>query len=1375
MKLKLPCSVSALAFLVFSLFFRSQAQAQSGLEKIKQFAVENRQRLSLSDEDISSLVVNHEYTDHSTGIQHIYATQKINGLTVVNSSFALHATAKASMETNQLISIKSLNVRPVTTSVSSLQAVQKLMTDVGYTESKNVQVKQPASGTDQVTVYSRTSSSMWDIPTRLVYYGTERSAALLPAWEVQMMDLYKKHYWLAYVDAASGKILEKRDLIMHCDFGGAETDANTQYHGNHQHSFVEAGNTQMPAKILAPDASKNYFAIIPNSYRVYDMPLESPGDTLEQAALHSLTNRSGDVIASPDGWHRTNAGAVPYQYTRGNNVWAFQDPSPGPLGGVPSADPSRTAYNNGGVAGTSSITEPFLFDYPVNLANDPTAYRNGAIVNLFYWNNLMHDVFYRLGFTESAGNFQESPTFSTGTRAGGSAANDAVLAQAQDGGGTNNANFLTTPDGTPGQMQMYLWTAALPDSLVQITSSSTGVPPGGTKYIAIQGSFNALPTDSANTNLFTRPVVNKLFVVVKKNPLSPVGTETEGCSTGQQSIALPPGNDVSDKIVLIDRGNCSFIEKVLGAQEGGAAGVIVINNTDGPPQAMGGADAPGNAVRIPAVMVSKADGTLLKNQILNGATIIGSLKRNAPAPPKRDGDLDNGVIAHEYGHGISSRMTAPNTLGSLGGSEQGGEGWSDFMALYMTLRTNDLKITSAHPKGELPTRSIGNYVTYQSAAGRGIRPTPYSIDMSVNPSTFKDIGKGGEITVPHGVGYIWCTMMYEMLQSFIDKYGMGDDVYEGAAPVNNNPPAVAKGNNVAMRLILEGIKLQGTSPTFERQRNAILKADTLLYNAQHACMIWQAFAKRGLGASAKSNTNGVGDEIEAYDVPLTCNANQKRVGIVKTGPGKLTNGAPAAYTITVTNKYPVAANGVVVSDTLPPSLIYVSSSDNGVFNQSTNVVSWTVNLAANASKILSLQTTVNTAASSTTSFSDDHEAGRTNWTSENTGGVTTWRYDSVANQAFSGKKYWFVPNPEVSDGLVGSNSNLRTTVPITIPANGELAFIHRYSTEQGYDGGVVEYSVDNITWTYIPPTQFVRGGYNGIITTTNNPAIGSANLAAFTGTSPGYIVSIARLNNLVGQNIYLRFRFTCDQTGGVVPGGGWWMDDVYILANRTELTNSAVAITTPGQPTYDLEGANARSSSSAFVLSPGGTLPSALGTLTASVSRQSTVNLVWSSSNETGGEIYNVERKANGENTFTKVGVVNNSASSTRTKQYNFVDDKASMGNKYQYRINQVRKNGEFFYTNVAIVSLGVKAFSASIYPNPANNVANINISNPLGGKVTINLYDALGKKLASFIGAEASSQIIPLPVQGLSAGTYWVEVNTTNDDHATMRLIINK
>ena len=63
---------------------------------------------------------------------------------------------------------------------------------------------------------------------------------------------------------------------------------------------------------------------------------------------------------------------------------------------------------------------------------------------------------FRYGFDELAGNFQQ---YNFGR---GGEGNDAVIANAQDGSGFNNANFMTPPDGQNGRMRMYLWNTALP-------------------------------------------------------------------------------------------------------------------------------------------------------------------------------------------------------------------------------------------------------------------------------------------------------------------------------------------------------------------------------------------------------------------------------------------------------------------------------------------------------------------------------------------------------------------------------------------------------------------------------------------------------------------------------------------------------------------------------------------------------------------------------------------------------------------------------------------------------------------------------------------------------------------------------------------------
>src|SRR5690606_5111756 len=138
------------------------------------YVAANQQRLGLSEADIATLRVSHDYTDISTGIQHIYASQRINGLEVVNTHFSLHTNAAKSFSSNQLISTSAFRMKPVSVSISSSDAVQKLMDVVKYNGERKVEVKTPEQGLDKVTVYKRAGSSIWDIPARLVYYKMDK-------------------------------------------------------------------------------------------------------------------------------------------------------------------------------------------------------------------------------------------------------------------------------------------------------------------------------------------------------------------------------------------------------------------------------------------------------------------------------------------------------------------------------------------------------------------------------------------------------------------------------------------------------------------------------------------------------------------------------------------------------------------------------------------------------------------------------------------------------------------------------------------------------------------------------------------------------------------------------------------------------------------------------------------------------------------------------------------------------------------------------------------------------------------------------------------------------------------------------------------------
>lgn len=86
--------------------------------------------------------------------------------------------------------------------------------------------------------------------------------------------------------------------------------------------------------------------------------------------------------------------------------------------------------------------------------------------------------------------------------------------------------------------------------------------------------------------------------------------------------------EVNGNIAFINRGNCSFVNKVLNAQEAGAIAVVVANNEPG----AGFFDMGGNSTQIdiPSVMISYEDGQIISAQLeQNAAGFIFSLDDDA--------------------------------------------------------------------------------------------------------------------------------------------------------------------------------------------------------------------------------------------------------------------------------------------------------------------------------------------------------------------------------------------------------------------------------------------------------------------------------------------------------------------------------------------------------------------------------------------------------------------------------------------------------------------------------------------------------------------------------------------------------------------------
>lgn len=741
-------------------------------------------RQGLSEQDLLNPAVTSQHTDASTGLTHIYLRQRHQGIevygAVANATIAPNGklvTLHHSFLPN--IAAQARTTSPTLTAAQGVAAAARALSLPAPRALSVVKEGQPATG----LVFNKAGISLDDILVKLMYQPMP-SGELALAWDVTISPLDAQHYWNVRVDAGTGALLDQTDYTVSEPTSFAELTERT------------LATPSWPQVTTSSDTGSR--VTVPNSYGVFPLTIESPIHGARQLVVDPA-----DALFSPFGWHDVNgiAGADSTN-TKGNNVYAY-------------LDRLNTNTFRKGASPDGGPTQ--VFDFPFVNGVQTTVNSDAAVTNLFYWNNLMHDVMASKGFTEASGNFQVKNYSNTGL------GNDAVRAEAQDAAALeapslNNANFSTPVDGQPPRMQMYEWSGP---ASVTVSAPASGA-----------GTYAALPA-AFGKRLAPGVALTGQFVLVNDSSATSLG-----CTRRFINAAALVG-----KIAVLDRGSCDFSAKVRNAKLSGAKAVVVVNNVAGAPISMGaGADTTNTG--ITAVMISLADGNALKATLATGAVTTGALGVTV----NRDGDFDNGIIAHEYGHGISTRLTGGAAVnGCLSNAEQMGEGWSDFFGLWMTTKPGDVGTT---PRG------IGTYASYEPVTGGGIRPQRYSTDFSVNNQTYAMVGVA-PYTAVHAVGSIWAATLWDLNWALIGRYGY-----------NNDLRAQTGGNNVALRLVIEGLKLQGCRPGFLDGRNGILKADSALNNAANSALIWQVFARRGMGANAiQGSSNSLTDQTAGYSLP----------------------------------------------------------------------------------------------------------------------------------------------------------------------------------------------------------------------------------------------------------------------------------------------------------------------------------------------------------------------------------------------------------------------------------------------------------------------------------------------------------------------------
>ncbi len=730
-------------------------------------------RLSLEAQDLAGLVVTDRYETRHNGVTHLYLRQSLAGVPVVNANIGVHVTREGRVLRSAGDLVSGL-ARAANSAVPSLDPEAAVQAAADHLDLL-------AHGPLQ-----RITSGSGAAP--------EHRFAADAGLSLESIPVRLRYWWTAPGQRSDVRLAWEVELAL----------------PDHQ-SFWVVWVDAADGRILAKDN-----LVDSDSYEVFAIPSMSPDE-----ADRTVEMDPADTVASPFGWHDTDGSdGGEFTDTRGNNVFAQED---------------RDANNSGGFRPDGGANLDFLF--PLDLGLSPIDYQEAAITNLFYWNNITHDVLYGYGFDEAAGNFQEN------NYGRGGVGGDPVQADAQDGSGLNNANFLTLTDGNDPRMQMYEWVYPFPN-LVDIAEGAAA----GT-YIASGANFGPA---------FSETGVIGTLVLAQDGAGDDVN---DGCEP------LTNGAEINGNIAVIRRGTCAFVAKVRAAQTVGATAVVVMNNVGGGPITMGD-DGTGGDILIPSAMISQDDGGIIEPEL----PVLGRARdAGGDTPPNRDSDLDNGIIVHEYAHGVSNRLTGgPLNVSCLNNTEQMGEGWSDWFALALTAKETD---TPEQPRG------MGTYVVFQATDGTGIRSHPYSTDLAVNPETYDTIKTAA---IPHGVGAVWSQMLWEMHWNLVTVYGFDPDIYGGSG-----------GNNRALQLVIDGMKLQPCSPHFVDGRDAILDADMAISGGADQCLIWKAFAKRGLGLSADAGSSfSVTDGTEAFDLPRACE------GPILTQPSPGLAGAENCFDVT---------------------------------------------------------------------------------------------------------------------------------------------------------------------------------------------------------------------------------------------------------------------------------------------------------------------------------------------------------------------------------------------------------------------------------------------------------------------------------------------
>jgi len=422
---------------------RSDAEATA-----RQFIKTNNDLFRLSSGEVDALKVVRRYQTPGNRVTHLTLQQQVSGIEVFQGEYAVNIDRNGSIisASGELIPEVSKSINLARPRVSAADTLRKAAGYVNAEIKGSLKLRKQAAGAEQRQFFSNEDGAnifARDVESRLVYFPLSADQLRL-AWEFILWEKDTPDVYLMVVDAERGSLLYRHNLTWYCFDEGQDHKLKSASHAHSTRNYR--------SKVFSTSAaSTNFYQSTQTPHgQVYTK--DSPRPDVPHVSNNPAVVEREDLPFRP----------APFN---GSTIFNSNDPHFDWWAGQPATSLTSNnvdAYldrNNDNLADAPRLTvADGNFSFPVDLTQAPTTENNqkAAQVNLFYWVNRYHDILYAFGFNEAAGNFQ------TDNFGLGGLGNDAIRAEAQDGSGTNNANFSPSRDGSQSRMQMYLWTTASP-------------------------------------------------------------------------------------------------------------------------------------------------------------------------------------------------------------------------------------------------------------------------------------------------------------------------------------------------------------------------------------------------------------------------------------------------------------------------------------------------------------------------------------------------------------------------------------------------------------------------------------------------------------------------------------------------------------------------------------------------------------------------------------------------------------------------------------------------------------------------------------------------------------------------------------------------